>query len=524
MIPLLPALLSLLLQEEPRDRAELRLPVDTWYRVVQGRKTVGYVHETLKRAAPPWRYEYDVDGEFELVLRGKPHAEDLQVAAFLDDTLSPVEASLEAHAGDARLLLSLYVLGEERRIELHPAASPDPLAWTQPARDDVFLLPTLALYPLRQNETLSRPGRVTLKAVDPRGQEKPGVDVVLDVGRAVRRTYLGKEASVIPVSFLKPFPGARRETEWREAYVDRYGRVLEAVLACGARIIVAAGREEAMDGIGLLHRHGRRDPLDKAAAMRNAALERERAARSDLEIPVPSITLDSLDSDVVAAQKRIEETRAHKAAGDEEEARKTYLVVLVHLKAMRELALKRRPDLLSRLDQVRDEAESAWDGAAQIEREGARLLAAVPELADRLDVESLERSRKDLEILRDRIEVERRPERERLGSWIAELGTVVVKCRTRRDLAQARLDVSGITLGEREEEETIDARFSLFGQTLGVPVTLRIVRPFAMADVNGRMLRAGDLVEGTTIRVAAIRPYGVQFSLRDEVREVGLKR
>lgn len=518
------ALIALLLSEAPQDRTDLRLPLDTWYRVVQGSKTVGFVHETLKRAAPPWRYEYGLDGEFELTIRGKPHAEDLVFTALLDDTLSPVEVSAEGHSDDDAASLSLYVLGEERRIELRTGAS-DPAAWAQSSREDLCLLPTLALYALRQNETLSRAGRVTLKALDPRGQERGGVEVLLDVGDPVRRTYLGKETVVVPVVFDKPFPAPRRETEWRQATVDRFGRVLEAVLSGGARVVIAADRAEALDGIGLLHRHGRRDPFEKAAAMRNAALERERASRGDAEIPAPSITLDSIDSDLAAARRMIEETRAQKSAGDEEEARRTYLRVLVHLKTIRELALKRRPDLLQTVDQARDEAESAWDGAAQVEREAARLLAATPALAERLDVEGLERTRRELDALRDRIEVERRPQREKIAAWGVDVAGIAVQCRTRRELARTRLDVSGITLGEREEEEeTIDARVNLFGLTIGAPVTVRVARPFAMADVNGRMMRAGDLVEGTAVRVAAIRPYGVQFALRDELREVGLRR
>jgi hypothetical protein len=518
------ALLALLLAGELQDREDLRLPIDTWYRVVQGTKTTGYVHETLRRAAPPWRYEYGLDQEFELTFRGKPHAEDLVFTAFLDDLLSPVEVAAEGHVNDSRNSLSLFVIGEERRIELRSGASPDPVAWAQPARDETFLLPALALYQLRQNESLSRPGRITLKAIDPRGQEKPGIDVVLEAGAAVKRPYLGKEATVIPVTFLKPFPGARRETEWRDAFVDRYGRVLEATMAGGARMIIAADRDEALEGIGILHRHGRRDPLDKATAMRNAAQERERAARGDLEIPAPLVTLDSLDSDLRSVQKLIEETRAQKAAGDLEEARQSYIKVLVHLKAIRELAVRRRPNLLPQIEQVRDEAEAAWDGAAQVEREAGKLFVQVPTLMDRLDLPSLERTQKELFALRDRVEVERRPERERIAAWGADLGVLLVKCRTRLELGHARLDVTGITLGETSEEVIVDARLNLFGEPMGLPLKVRVVRPFAMADVNGRMVHTGDLIEGTSIRVDKILSAGVQFSLRDETRDVGLHR
>jgi hypothetical protein len=44
------------------------------------------------------------------------------------------------------------------------------------------------------------------------------------------------------------------------------------------------------------------------------------------------------------------------------------------------------------------------------------------------------------------------------------------------------------------------------------------------ANVNGRLVTKGDIVEGTQIRVDGITSQGVRFSLREEVREVGLRR
>lgn len=493
-----------------QDRAEVPTAIDTWYKVLQGKRQVGYVHETLRRTGTaPWRYEYGLDSEFELTVRSKPHAEDLLVTAFLDDALSPVEYASEAHANETRSTLSMYVLRDERRVE----SGPEPASWILPARDDVFVLPTLTLYALRQNETLSRPGRVTIRAL---GRDRDGVEVVLEVGDGVRREYLGKEVQVVPVAFLKPFPAPRRESELKEVFVDRFGRIVEAVMVGGSRIVIARDRVDALEGVGILHRHGRRDPFDKATALRNAALERARAARGELEPPAARVTLDSLDSDLSAARKLIDDVRAHRAAGDDEEARKAYLQALVNLKAIRELAVRRRPGLLPALEQVRDDAELAWDGAAQVAREAGALYLKVNGLVDRLDLEGLERTRKELLQFRDRVEVERRPEREQIAAWAAELGAVTAKCRIRLELARARLDVTGITIGEQVSEEEI----GFFGPSL----TVKFVRPFAMADVNGRTVRTGDTIEGTQIRVDTISRYSVRFSLRDEVREVGLRR
>jgi hypothetical protein len=515
MLRTLAAPLALLLWVGTQDRADLRLPIDTWYKVVQGSRTIGYAHEVLKRADPPWRYEYGLDVEYELTVRGKVREEELAATAFLDDALAPVEFSSESHSGESSAAVSVATTGDDRRVEVKSGAA-EPVAWTSPAQEDLLLLPALALYPLRQSESLSRPGRLTRRALDPKGVEKDGLRVEMEVGAALRRRYLDKDVSVIPITFLRPFPATAPETELREATVDRYGRILEATLAGGAKMVIVADRAQALEGIGVVHRHGRRDPFDRLAALRNSSLERARAARGESLPPKPVLSPDSLDAELTAALKMIEDARGHRLAGDLEEARRSYLQALVHLKAIRELADRRRPDLLPAIERARDDAETAWDGAARVEAEARELYVGIAGLADRLDVGGLERTRKELDLLRDRLEVERRPERGRIEGWALETATVLVKCRTRLDLARARLDVSGITIGETTSEEMLDL-------PLGHVEKVMVVRPFAMADVNGRLLRKGDMVEGTGIRVDDISTHGVRFSLREEVRDVGLR-
>ena len=92
MIALLTALLA------TQERIDLNPPLETWYKVVQGSRQVGYFHETWRRSPSRWRYEYGFEGEFELPLRGKPHAEDVNVTAFLDEAFMPVELLMEAFA------------------------------------------------------------------------------------------------------------------------------------------------------------------------------------------------------------------------------------------------------------------------------------------------------------------------------------------------------------------------------------------------------------------------------------------
>ena len=180
--------------------------------------------------------------------------------------------------------------------------------------------------------------------------------------------------------------------------------------------------------------------------------------------------------------------------------------------------------MLVEIERIRNELELAWDGAAQVEGEAGALYLGIKDLIERLDVEGLEKTQRGLHLLRDRIEVDRRPERDQIGVWVADVGTVVAKVRTRRELANARIDITGITLGEQASRETVDARIHVAGQVLGSVEAVTFVRPVAMADLNGRLYTAGETIQGTSIRVEKISRFSVLVSLRDQVREVPLKR
>ena len=509
-------LAALLLTSFAQDRADLPKSIDTWYRVVKGTRQVGYVHETIDWATFPWRYAYSRKGEMELTLQGRTHEEDHSVTALLDETLAPIDLKLEGYANDSLSSLDLYSTPDDRRIEARPAPSQEAIVWSVPMRDEIQVLPTLTLYALRQSERLARPGRITLRAIDPRGEAKDGIEVVLLVGEDCRRPLLGRDVPGTPVTFLKPFPGPRRETELRDAFVDRYGRILEATLAGGARIVMAADRAQALAEIGPVHRHGRRDPMDKLTAMRNASLERRRTLIGEPEAGIPPPTLDSLSSDLVGVRKLLEQVRAQKADGDLDEARRGYLQALVRLKAIRELAGKRRPEMIPEIETVRDDAELAWDGAIQAAQEARALYVQVEDQMARLDCEGVGRIRAELQALRDRIEVERRPEREAISAMLADVGTLAVKCRTRRELAQVRLLLSGIMMGEKTTVEALPA--------VAIEPEVRFVRTFAWAEINGQVYRVGDTISGTPIRVDRISRHSVQVSLRDEVRDLGLRR
>jgi hypothetical protein len=253
--------------------------------------------------------------------------------------------------------------------------------------------------------------------------------------------------------------------------------------------------------------------MDRLAAMRHADRERRRAQAGEPALEGPLPTVDSLASDLMGVQKLLDQVRARAGEGDLDEAKKGYLQALVRLRAIRELAAKRRPEMLPEIERVRDAAELAWDGAAQTAREARALFVQVAERMDRLDCEGVEETLQSLLSLRDRIDVERRPERDAIAEMASAVGTLAATCRTRRELAQARVHVTGILTGEKT---TLESLAGIDG--------IRFVDAFAWAEINGQVYRAGDVIGGTRIRVDRITRGSVQVSLRGETREVGLRR
>ena len=162
-------LAALLTTVSAQERAELPRELDTWYTVTRDKEAVGYLHETLTQALRPGRYEYVLECELEM----KPHVEEFTWTAQLDETLTPMECASDVHTNGFPSGLVMYTRDDERRLELRPFVG-EPVLWTHPSREDFHLLPTLSLYALRQNDTLSKPGRITLRTRPNRANQPCG--------------------------------------------------------------------------------------------------------------------------------------------------------------------------------------------------------------------------------------------------------------------------------------------------------------------------------------------------------------
>jgi hypothetical protein len=70
----------------------------------------------------------------------------------------------------------------------------------------------------------------------------------------------------------------------------------------------------------------------------------------------------------------------------------------------------------------------------------------------------------------------------------------------------------------------VEAAVSAFGFQVGGVQDVRFTKLNRIAVINEKMYRIGDVVEGEGVRVEKIWAFGVQVSLREEVRDVGIRQ
>lgn len=494
------ALLFALAQE---DRATILDGVESWYQVVQDGKNKGYVHEKLERVKDQWTYAYRVD--FEIAVKGGWHLEYRDVEATLDEEFAPetLKAAIEAGGADGEFSIAT---GEGRRTILVPQAGKEGRLEALP--DGVHALPTLLFYSMRQSGRLGRVGPRSARLAVPRAEGRIVAEVSFEVGEIVRQEVAGKTGPVTPIRFLKPPPAARPETEWTEARVDKYGRLVEIALRGGAKFVLVADDLAAFRDAVNVHRSSRRDPIDKAAAM--AELKKRSTPFPDEKQP-DRVTADNLSSRLGDAGRRLEELRGLKGDGERSEA---YSALLREWKAIRDKAgALGRPDVVVKVDELRAGAEDAWDGAAQARAAARRASVAIAEALDRVDLAALERELRALKESRTRLELQQRPELLDVLQWIAQAEPMLVRCRTRHELAKKAIVVTGTVLASAEEPISIEV-------VTGIRQDVRFVRDLSTAAINGRTYRAGELVEETGVRLEKVSSRSVTVSLRGELREV----
>ncbi len=524
---------------------KVRLPVvlESWYKIFAGDEHVGFASvlvQTGGRGAA--RYRYNTVSEMEILVpdpqdaaRRVPTLRTVSIEASLDDTFAPIEMVWRiTESSGEKIVESTHTVTQVeagRRLDVQLPDGSHKQFTIRADVVDLYYTPHLMFLVMRQNDLLSRVGFHNAKILVPRHEEAPVADVQFDVKGAVQREYMGKKATVTRVEWIKPPPAVSADLEAVDAFIDKYGRVVEETLRGGMRFVLVKGKNEAEGEAASLRLRGRTCPFRKDMAM--VLQPGEKAGPR--EAKGPEVQLDNLDKGLESARALLEDLKKSMERKDETGARDKYDQIVKFVGRLRELSAKDpSPEKRKEIEDIKAQAEKLYGGVDRILQKARGIFVkAAEEHFERGDLKEMEAALKEL------VELEKRPEiagDERLATlrnYARDLEPLIARCRTRLELARRKLTLSGVTLHLEEKAQVMDIPLMVFGHAPGVRHQVRFILATDFALINDKLYKVGDFVEeekgagkvaGKGIRVEKIWKYGVQVSLGEETREVPFRQ
>lgn len=515
--------------ETSQDSVPISGTIDTWYRIMQGERHIGFLHETLERVSGPWRYNYGLQLDAEPLQKDPRNPEREHpvtvagtIQARLDDTFAPVDWRENVNIYGIEILRTITLTETGRRVEVSSGGKRESI--DIPSEEDVSFDSFLLMYALRQNQGLAKPGMRKVKIFAPSGEGGPPLtEISFEVGATAQRDYLDKKTCVVTrVAFIKPPRLASKEFETVEVYVDKYGRVVEAAYRNGIKLLIAKDEKEAV-GERTLRHGGRRDPFTRPQRAPGSAGSGSGDTEDPKEKGGKVVPVSELQKELAAAKKMLEELRG-KEPGRSEEGEKIYQDLLRSYHAMLDAAKKGQPVLVSEIEDLRRNAEEVWGGASRVRDQARVLYVGAAEDMEREDAAGMERKIADLKKYRERIELKHPEEIQPVDNWLSELEPLLQKCKTRIELARKKLELTGTVSQYEDAPQKVDLAVSVFGHDVRASQEVRFIKATHFAIINGKMYKVGDSVEGEGVKIEKILAHGIQVSLREETRDVGLKQ
>lgn len=520
-----------------QDKIEITQVLDSWYKVVQlgtlnaDEKPVGFVHEVLTRTQPGsnYRFQYELTGEADVMVASAdksdkliPETHAVHIRASLDDTYAPIVMERHDQKGAGMLPTTVYSEDNVRKIEIQYAG--ERKSFNVNPDEEIFYSHFLMFVALRQSGALSKPGTRKAILMQPREDGAPPyAEVTLEIKEMTKREVMGKkDVSVTPVTFLKPPPAASPMDEILTVFVDKYGRVVEEETRGRTRRLLVKTEKDALGDRPMIV-SARRDPFWKGGAFSKGGGGGKDAKGGEK----PSKDPDQFPKNLAEAKAKLEDLAKAKAENREADGEKLYQRILDLIDAMMASnAVKPlAADALAQVEDITVQAEKIWGGVARVMKAGQLLFVRCTQLFEKDDCPGMEAGLKELKALTARRELKNYPAKlAELQKWIGQVEPLVQRCKTRIDLAKKKIVLTGTTLSEVWEQVPVDVRLSVFGHQAGSVLDVRFVRPIRIAILNGKPYRVGDTVDGEGVRVEKIWAHGVQVSLRDETRDVGIRQ
>lgn len=513
----------------PQDKVEIPGTLDSWYKILQGDMHIGYVHEVLMRSGPaPVRYEYNILAEIETEVpdpqdpgRKIPSTESAKLRSRLDDTYAPIDMELRIQRDNAEMVSTIIQTESGRRLDIK-VADLKPRTFMIRSDMDPYYTTHLMFLSMRQNDVLSRTGLHTAKVLFPRAEETPLVEVSFEVKEWSQREYLEKKVPVTRIEWIKPLPAPTRDLEVVESYVDKYGRVVEETTRGPAalKFILAKGEDEAVGQSTHIRVNGRHDPFRKDLAM---VVKPKGKDTVDSKI-AEDVGAKKPDELFALGEKLLEDLKKALERKDKAESRALYdRIIQVYVK-LRDLSKDADAQVKVRVENLKRKVEDLYHGVEMLVERARKVFAAAHDRFEHEDVEGMGK------LLNELRELEKSPElvgsegTTQLRQWVTQLEPLLERCRTRLELARKKLTLTGVVLHYEEKPQTVEARLHVFGHAVGAAQEVRFIRATHFAIINDKMYKVGDLVEGEGVRVEKVWKYGVQVSLQDETREIGIRQ
>ena len=517
---------------QQQDRIDIGANLDSWYKVRQGPDAVGYVHEVLQRAQAgnPWRYRYDADSEVELMLpdpkdpkKRQAHTESLRIRAQLDDTYAPISMERADNRDETQIQTSVIAEENGKKIDVI-LGSADRKSHPVSGDEEVHYSRFLMFISLRQNGKLAKPGMQRAMLFTPREDDKlPLSEVQIEVHEIVKKEYMGKkDVPVTRVTYLKPPPATNRDAELLETFVDKFGRIVEETTRGGVRRVLVKDEVEAAGTKERVRPGARRDPFRKDLAMMYSS---KPGAGADI-VREPPPDPSNMAATFSKMEALIEELRKAKEEKRDEEGQKVYekfLDMQSAVKSLNNLGKPLPPEQMARVDSLRKQAEDVWGGVDRLMKQLQATYIRVIDAYNKDECDVMEHGIGEFKKAQNRKELEDMPQLSQVLKWIGELEPLVSKCKTRIELGKKKLVLTGTLLHEDSQFLPVDVSVNIFGHQVGGVHEVRFIKPNRIAVINDKMYRIGDVVEGEGVRIEKIWAFGIQVSLREEVRDVGIR-
>ncbi|MHC4605482.1 MAG: hypothetical protein ACYTAF_00925 [Planctomycetota bacterium] len=540
------------LQEEPAPGPSLigKDGIESWYKIFQHHKGeekaehIGSLRIVLKPSrSADWEYSYqeELDAEVRIPPQFEGAREDdyfyvlmtSSADARLDERFEPVNMMAKASIhGFPPIEVRLEIIAGERRIEVKGQGLPNPVKLSGGDTEGVYTSIYSAVFHLKQQGLLDRPGRVPFKILgfNQKQEKLAPYEVDLVVIGETERAYMGKMSKVMQIS-VENLPHPVEEMRLQTIYVDGFGRIVEGSKRTEAGelqiLLVEISREARGSGTRVVPR-GRRDPFNKETVMTTRPVPVKKGKRGKKTTAAKEKIDAKQARDVLEdAEKLIEDLRQAKEVGKSAgELKQIYDKFIRKFLGLREVWQKdvKYAERLVRLENLKKQAETYYEGARRTFEEAQTVYLEVMRLRREGDCDGMDNRIRDLEDFRERPELIASEFRVKLESDLIQPARKSLEiCKIQELLRAKDLTLTGTIHYQEQIRVPVKAGVNVAGQRLSIRKKAVLLHNEAYALINGDAYRVGDTVKDEGVEVVLITPQRVQVSYKGQVRDLRVK-